>query len=236
MNLYSLILDAVVIILAILIIRAGYRRGFLHSITMAIGFVAAAVIAMTFSGYAARYLYDGFLEKPIADAIEHTVLAETDALSFDTVVPELLDKLPKIVSNSVLAVYGGEADLIRSLQEGTDGALENFGTVITENIISPVAISLLQALMCLLIFSICVIIVKMVAGVFRGFSGIPVIGPINSLLGALLGTVQALILLYGLSLIVSVVISLSANKLEWLNTGIIDATWFFKLFYDCKLF
>lgn len=70
----------------------------------------------------------------------------------------------------------------------------------------------------------------------RGVDRIPVLGPVNAALGALLGVVQAGVVIYLLALAVEVVISLTADRLEWLNTGIVDATILFRRIYEFRLF
>ena len=87
-------------------------------------------------------------------------------------------------------------------------------------------------LFCLLIFVICVIIVKMIASLFKRFYKIPILGPVNSFLGGAVGVLKAAVLLYILAVAASFAVSVTANQLSWFNTDIISHSHIFSGFYN----
>lgn len=235
MNLYAVILDAAVVILGLILIISAYKKGFLRSVILVVGYIASILLAVSLSRYAADWAYTVVLEPSIAESINGTVAHTAEELSVATVIPALLTKFPSFVTNPILAGYGGQAGLIKSLEESTNGVVENLGDVISSTIVAPVVTAVLQMLFCLLIFIICVIIVKMVAALFKGFYALPILGPMNSILGAVLGILEAAIAIYILALVASIVISFTANGLAWLNSDVIQSTVLFRWFYGFSL-
>lgn len=235
MELYTLILDILTAVIGISIIISAYRKGFLRSIILVVGYVAAIVLAINLSRFFADWTYTVVIEHTVAESINTTLAHSVEELSVATAIPALLAKLPAFITNPLLAGYGGEAGLIQSLEESTSGAVENLGDVISKTVVEPIVVALLQMLFCLLIFALCVIIVKAVAALFKGFYNLPIIGPINSLLGAVVGILEAVIALYVLALIVSLVISFTGNELPWLNGDVIRSTHLFRWFYSFPL-
>lgn len=72
----------------------------------------------------------------------------------------------------------------------------------------------------------------MVASLFKGFYAIPILGPVNAVLGGIVGIFKAGIILYVLAIVGSMVISLSGDKLSWFNSGIVENSHIFKWFYN----
>ena len=124
--------------------------------------------------------------------------------------------------------------MLRTLEETTGGILGNLGNAIETVVVKPIVVFLLQTVLCLLIFAVCAIIVKAIAAMFRKFYELPILGPINSILGGVIGIFEAAIVLFVLALAVSVVIALTSNELKWLNTNVIESTNLFRVFYDLK--
>lgn len=232
MNLYAMLLDVMVVLLLLLITISAYRKGFLHSVVLLAGYVISIVAASLFSKPAAEWIYGRFLEPALLERIQEALASMPGLEQAEKLIHELAELLPDIIANPVLAAYGGEAGLAGLLEDGAAVT----GQAVSEQIVGPIVISMLQALLCLLIFLICVIIIKIIARTMQGVDRIPVLGPVNAALGALLGVVQAGVVIYLLALAVEVVISLTADRLEWLNTGIVDATILFRRIYEFRLF
>lgn len=236
MPVYSIIIDLICICIAFFIIFAAYRRGFLRSVILIVGYIASISISFILSRTLSERIYQHFISGWLSEQVDEILAQTIHADSFSSVVSELLSNLPDFLSNSIYSIYGGEAELIKSLETATGGMAENIGDVITNTILAPILNSLLQMVLCLLIFMICAIIVKVIAALFKGFYSLPIIGTINSLLGGIIGFVQALFVLYILGLCVSVFISLTADGVNWLNEDIIRSTWIFRWFYGFSLF
>lgn len=228
---YAILIDLIVGLVALLIVIGGWKKGFLRMAVLLVGYVASVIAAFWLSKWVAGTVYQYFIRDAIAQSIDKAVSMSSEGLPFGAVLSNVFDKLPGFVVNPILAGFGGEEALVEGLQNMTGGVLAQLGPVITDTIVEPIITSLIQMFSCLLIFIVCVIIVKTVAAAFKGFYAIPILGPVNSALGAVLGFVKAAILLWLAALVVSMLVALSADSWSWLNTQIIDRTVLFKPLY-----
>ena len=216
----------------LLIVISSYKKGFLRSIVLLVGYAASVFAALGLSRWLSGAVFRQFLYHPIVDSVNKTVGATAEGIPFSEVLSNVFDKLPGFVVNPILATFGGEEKIISDLQSSTGGALSLLGKSLTDTVISPVVTLLLQMLFCLLIFIICVIIVKMIASLFKRFYKIPILGPVNSLLGGIVGILKAVVILYILAIAASFMISITANQLSWFNTDIIFHSHIFNGFYN----
>lgn len=82
------ILDIAVILIFVLAIFIGYRRGFVKSIIRLVGCLLALVIAGTLSGTIAGGIYDGFLAGKVKEQIvTHIPAADTASIKTGRTTP-----------------------------------------------------------------------------------------------------------------------------------------------------
>ena len=234
MQYYSIILDIAYVIIFLLVVISAYRKGFLRSVILCLGYIASIIISISVSRYLSKIIFDTFIRDNIIKAVNSKLTGNVNADGIQTIVAEFMSKLPNIITKSISAYFGGQQGIIDNIQNSSGGVINNIGITIADNIVAPIVITLLQTLVCVIVFVLCIIVVKMIARLFTGFYAIPVIGPINSILGGVVGIAQAAILLYIIAVLGKMLISLSANELGYFNTKIIDSTYIFKLFYNSK--
>lgn len=232
MNNYSVLLDVIILLIAVVIIISSYRKGFVRSIIMLAGYIASIFAAIWLSKVLSAYIFDNYMHDAIIKNIEQTISQSAKGSSFAAVLTSIFDKLPSVIVAPLLASFGGEEKIIAKLQESTGGAVSKLSSTVSDTVVAPIVTVLLQMFFCLLIFTVCVIIVKMISSLFKGFYSIPVLGPINSILGAGIGVLKAGIVIYVLAIAAYIVISLTGNHLPWLNTNIINKSILFKEFYN----
>lgn len=143
-----------------------------------------------------------------------------DSVSKET-LSELLD--------SIGSTYENATDLFKVFIKGdiTETALHA-----EETIVSPILKGLLKIIVWLILMLICRMIIGPISDATKIFNKVPLIGPLNHLLGAILGIVEGAILTYCISLAVRLTIYLSDNSLMFLNNQTIANTYAFKYFYD----
>lgn len=227
---YSLIIDIITVIVGLLIVYSGYRKGFIRSIILVVGYILSVFIAIYLSKIISQYLFDSFIRTYVVDAINSAIEVNTGDFSAAAIIPIILAQLPKFIANPILSGFGGEAELYKLIDDKSNGVLENLGAVISDNVVQPIMISLLEIISCLIIFLICTIIVQIIARMFKGLYSIPIVGSLNAVLGGLLGIIQVIILYYIAALVISTIISLTANNLPYLNSEVLRSTYILKLF------
>lgn len=222
MNWYALLLDAVLVIVALWCVASGFRKGLLRLLSMAVGMAAFILAVSLWSGPLARWGYTRFFEEPVLAAVHESV--ESGALEAYGAVDAVFEALPGILRDFMLESFGIKENLNSLIGQTASESVQ----IVAEEIIAPILISALQALICLLIFFICVIIGKMLNRLLERFNRVPVLGPLNAMLGAAVGVVQAGLVLYILCVTARAVIGLTNGSLSWLNEGIIADTYIFR--------
>jgi len=222
MNLYALLLDAVLVIIALWCVASGFRKGFLRVVSMAVWMTVFILAVSLWSGPLAQWGYTRFLEEPVLAAVHESV--ESGSLEAYGAVDAVFEALPGILKDFMLDSLGVRENLNSLIGQTASESVR----VVAEEIIAPILISALQALICLLIFFICVIIGKMLNRLLERFNRVPVLGPLNAVLGAAAGVVQAGLILYILCVTAQAVIGLTNGSLSWLNREIIADTYLFR--------
>lgn len=82
-----------------------------------------------------------------------------------------------------------------------------------------------------IIFIIVIMLLSLAARAFKGINKVPILGTVNKILGGVLGMAVGLIICLVLVSITAAVISVSGNKLSWMNISIIDKTYLFSYIY-----
>ncbi len=82
-----------------------------------------------------------------------------------------------------------------------------------------------------IIFIIVIMLLSLAARAFKGINKVPILGTVNKILGGVLGLAVGLIICLVLVSITAAVISVSGNKLSWMNISIIDKTYLFSYIY-----
>lgn len=229
-SIMPIIIDVVAVFIFLVVIYKSYRMGFMRAVVLLIGYAASVVAAFYLSTMLTDWLYNEFIRQRIITSIDEIIRNSSNA-TIASVVPFVLDMLPQIFFRPMIVnSFGGESGIITIIEEQTSGAIETLSLVITELIIAPLLTFAMNVLICLLIFTICIIIVKAIARLFTRIYAIPILGPINSLLGGLMGLLKAPIVLVIIGAVVSLFCTVTSNKVLWLNNELIEQTLIFKHF------
>lgn len=148
------------------------------------------------------------------------------------IIETVSNSLPFFVSDSS-AQSGGDTSILEKISASALSAVQsdNLSHRIADDIIRPVLLVPMRTLIFTAIFVIIVIIVNLLAKLFKAVNEIPVIGGINKLFGAFAGFVQGTIVIFLVCIFVQVIVSLTGNEIIFLNTMTIDETHIFKYIY-----
>jgi uncharacterized membrane protein required for colicin V production len=203
------ILDGLVIIIFMLAIWMGYRRGFFKSIIQLVGCVAAALIASGLSTPVASGVYDQFISKSVQNQIESRI-EEASSETVETALGGVLDDLPDSVSN-VLAMFdiGSGEKLKDRIQGSLDGTAAQIARAIEDKVIRPAAVSLLKIVIFFVLFIILLILVGIAASIVGKVFKLPILRQTDGLLGAVLGAAQGVVLVLAVVSVISLIASAS---------------------------
>ncbi len=142
------------------------------------------------------------------------------------------DVVSKETLNEMLVSIEGTTEGVSNvLTTFIGGNAEETARVTEERIAAPIIKGLLKILIWLVLVFIFQLIIRPVSDSFKIVNKIPLIGPVNSLFGAILGAVEGIIFIYALSLAVKLAVYLTEGSLMFINNQTISQTYIFKYFY-----
>lgn len=202
------IIDGLLVLLFVLLIWVGHRRGFIKTVAGVVTFVAALVLASMLSGPVSGFVYDTFVEKSVVTTLtEHVGESSPAADTLDSA----LASLPAFVTNR-LAVNGLDsgAAILGHISGTAEG--ETVAQSIAGQVIEPVVLPLLKALSMMLLFLILLIALTLVFKMFDLVAKLPLLKQLNKGLGFVAGVAQGALWV----LLVATVLQLVA-EVGWLD-------------------
>lgn len=187
---------------------------------------------------------DGDLSKSFTDYISSKTGVEISddkinevlqgAFMGDT-VERFFASLPNFMKESASSYLSANNPSLGDTIKGTIGTKETAAAFLEEEVLRGGAISVVQMILFFLLFGVVMLIVRLLAGLFKDVNKIPVIGPVNTLLGAAIGLVEGAIIVYIIALLIHLIIMFMASPMIVFNEETIQSTLLFKFFYNFKI-
>ncbi len=179
------LLDAVVILIFLLCVFIGHKRGFIKTVTGIVAFLAALAVSALLSGPVAGLVYDKAVEPSIVETV-NTQIEQPGGTVIEN-LDSAYQSLPDVVKN-LLAQVGIEDvdDLAQTMPMGTN-------TPISESVnavIEPLLLPLIKALCSLLLFFIVYIAAGIALRVLNVVAKLPLLKQVNKTLGLVGGIVS----------------------------------------------
>jgi uncharacterized membrane protein required for colicin V production len=212
----SLFLDALTVIVFIVVIFHAFKRGLIRALIELAGFAAAFAVAYLLSNPAGQWIANTFLNKFVSGSI--TQLAASSGKSNAAFFTKLVGSLPGIFEKTLTGI---NANL------GTLGAKAMAELV--KAVSMPLASLISRGIAFFVILAVCLVVVGMVAHLSDTVARMPVIGVLNSLAGAGVGILEALIIMFFISTLLALIISLMAlQKNPPISVSTINSTQIYK--------
>ena len=144
----GILLDIGFVIIILLCVVFGYKKGFFKSIAGFIGAVIAMFLAWVLAGLIANALYQGVFREKLIDNIS-SVLSNDALASFPEKAAQVVANLPGFLSNTLNNQGITSSQIEQSLQAAGSNAAPA-----TADLISPAVIWLLQLLLTVILFFI----------------------------------------------------------------------------------
>ncbi len=190
------ILDGAVILIFILAIFIGYKRGFVKAAIRLVGCILAAVIAGVLSPVIAGGIFDTFA----SDKLQQTIssgMTTTDASSAAEGIEKALESLPAPVLNALEACgLSSPTQIVENVKDSLNGTADALAETVVTKVLRPVAVALLQALCFFILFILLMIVVGILAGLVNKVFKLPLLKQMNGGLGAVVGAAEGLVLLF----------------------------------------
>lgn len=193
--------DAIIVVIFLLFIILGVKRGFVRSVLDLVGTLAAMLVSMWFSGIAAQWFFSTFLQESLTRQIAEALQAAPAADAADAV----LSVVPEILRGG-LEAFGITSDAINQAVAGTSG--QAAAAVVA--VLSPMVVSVLRGLFALVLFIFLLVIFRILSGVVCRIFRLPVLRQLDKGLGILLGVAQAALITVLLCFCAQALISVSS--------------------------
>ena len=139
---------------------------------------------------------------------------------------------PAVLTEILDTVSGAESSLKSTVSVFLKGDRSATAEAVESALVAPAVKAVLKGIIWIAATFILLLVSRIVADAFKGLNKIPIIGPINSLLGAALGLAEGAVLIYLLSQVVKLVCYFTSNSLMFLNLSTVEKTFIFKYFFD----
>lgn len=228
----TILWDALAVGIILTFAFSAYQKGFLHTAVRLAGTVVAFGVSMIYSKPVAAVIYHSYLKNKLLSAVTQHLPADGPATmeAFAELASQFASQLPAIFSEQLTQRLGLQTEeLYAAFSSGDAG---NFSELMAASILEPLAVALLQAVVFCLMFGLLMLLVKAVAALVSTVNYLPLLGSINSLLGAVLGTIQGIVYLFVLCAMLWLVITATSNNLSFLNFELMQSTKLMKYFFS----
>lgn len=202
-------------------VRKCAKRGFVSTVIGLLIYIVAVTAASKAYLILADFLYDNVIHDAVRQALVRSFNGMLNGIgdSKDIVhaIPFALRMLLGFKRGEVAALPLEDASVMAD--SVIDMALKN-----------PL-MSVLHGVGFLLLFTVVAYVMRYIANIFTGINRIPVIGLFNTVLGGILGVIEGVLTLLISAFIMRLLINVSGEVWWWLNSGVIQSTYIWRVFY-----
>ncbi len=235
MNIVPIIYDVAIIIIALMFISKAMRKGLIASLITTFGYFVSLALSIFGGRFLSKLIFAMFFEAPIANSIDSKISQSFNASSIGGMLDSALESVPKMFKGIIENQKITSAQMAQQIGSQVMSGEISIGHAITQNYIEPVVCIILQIVLAALLFSVLMFAVKIISRMARGVKKIPLLGPVNKLLGGALGFIQASIIIYLIGLLAGMLLSAKPDGYEYLNYQIIENTYLFKIFFSLDI-
>ena len=203
-------IDAFLIILLLLTVIISVRKGFVKCVVSLICVVVAMLAASSFNEPAAEWCYDNIVSDIVVSKVEESIDKSSDAHSVDLMISEVIDNVPDFIAVQ-LTKLGLDIDVLSENISQLQLSTEDTARKISDELIRPGIIVLLNLVFYLIIFIVVRLISCFLSGIIVKIADLPVFKQANKTLGALVGVIKGLVLIVTLSFVFNFLSELLKN-------------------------
>lgn len=168
----------------------------------------------------AQVISDKIMNSSLGNALKNIVKSIDEALPFIGLDENMLSQ----GDNTLLS------DLVISLLKSGG----NPGQSVLDNIVKPVVLIPMRTIIFIVLFVVISILLSFVIKATSLINKIPLIGTLNEFLGAVMGLVHGVVVIFVIVIILNMIIALTENTLIFLNESTIDKSFIFSWIYNFR--
>lgn len=190
----NLILDIAFLVLILIFAIVGAKRGIAHTVLELCAFFVSLTLAFSLCTPLATACYDQFLSDRAVQKIEETlneeaIHIEDYKVSITTIgIPSFIEPFAKEQTEKLKETF-------EAVQKDSHSKAE-FASKLEESVVRPITVKGLSALAFFIVFLVLGVILRILAGFLSTFFRLPLVGAVNSVLGAVFGIVKGLLAVF----------------------------------------
>lgn len=221
----SLILDAIIILIILLFVFLSAKKGFVRTLIEVIGFVAALVIAFTFSTPISNVIYDKAIHPSVVKTVQN--VAGDGVTNATSAVDAVWNKMPSFITESSFFDLSKET-ITTSVQNQVSNDTTQLAQNISEAFVKPATTKLLSVLISVIFVVVLLFVVKILAKYINKLFTFSFVGSINKTLGGVLGLIKGAAIAVIFCLIISLILSFTKNGFLIFTYDAINSSYIFK--------
>lgn len=181
------ILDGMILLICLLCVLIGVRRGFIYSVVRFLGSMIAALLASALGGVLAQWLFDTMFRGAMVEKINsslQTLGADNAAAAASQVLASLPDFLVRAMEEAGVTLET-VSHAINSQTSGAAGMVVDY--------LSPVFVNFLKVLAVIVLFFLFMTIVRLLAALVGDILRLPILKEVDGLLGGVFGFLLAMV-------------------------------------------
>ena len=228
----GMILDIVLAVVLVGIVWKGWKAGFVAAFISLVGTLAGYLGAAVLSGPVSSWIYTSFARDRVLKYISDRLPHEVAGVPLDS-LGELPDQAITYIGGALEELgldwgfWGQEAagaDTVHQIYGQVAEEGHSMAQAIVDVAAGPAVEFVIRVGVFFLLFFAIMLVVRMLVGLGKGVNHVPLVGGFNRLLGLGLGCVQAAVVGYLVTMALMLLIALSGNRWEGLNSHIISQT------------
>ena len=218
-----LIWDLAALIVIVLCVCVGAKKGFVRMVISFFSYILAAIVANILSTPAAKWIYENI----VGDFVKGVLTGSLrQAMVRHGTIEEFIEHVPlwlRIPVSHVPEESMTQIDFSQNAAIVID--------VFVDTALGDTIIWLLSCFVFLVLFALLSFIINQIAKMFTFVDRIPLVGTLNTVLGGCAGGAEAVIILLAVAVLAHLIIVFSGGVLSWVNPEIMDKSFLFRFFY-----
>ena len=194
----AVIMDAIVVIILVVAVCYGAKRGLLESlaglIIVVMALVGAGIAAGTFTDPVAGFVTP-LVEERVAERVEAALEEQAGAFAGEWSLEEVPD-LEELPIAEVLALMGLDETVRASLAERAQNMIRDTGATVVSAVVESLVRSFVYGVLFLLAFLAILLLLKVLVGAMGLVLKLPGLRLLNALGGAVIGLAEGALLLF----------------------------------------
>ena len=200
------IIDIIILVLLLLSVYLGYKRGFVKTVFSCLSVVCAIIAASWFGPYVGEFIRTTPVYETVGEGVEEKINDYLDEMLEEGIIQAedlevSLSKLPIAEGLERFGMCDGFSEIIKkALESGTI----NVKGVLADEICDKVMLFLADAVGVLIVFIVSLILLKLLCAVVDGVVKLPLLNSLNKILGLVAGLILGVLSIFILCMIVEI--------------------------------